>query len=1148
MTARDEEAKLPEGTAQPPLTPLELAEAVRSVDPAAILVRPRILRRVIHQHHALVSLGLWAPHRKCYVIDRDSLLAIAEKSELGLDDDAELADRVILLAFPESEGFSDWPTPALLLRCWRLLFHARVHAAFEDRQQAGLLTPGVVRRRIHAIGEAEFDEIRLVLGQEDLLLPPRTDVTIYVEFAATYQELRRFAPEALPHYFPGLRNTAAIDGILAQDIDAEALFEATRLEGAPDPREIRSSDETEEEIPLALTPFDSSVPREAASPTKYRVFMRRALRPALAGNVVRAAICRAKAERCAPPELLGRVRIAMKLDVDRLVARLQAALGLAKESVEPWQEAIAALVRQTTRGIWTVEARLLYDLQKVCVDCERGIYTVDLVEWALSWGRRPIQRDLPKTRDVLLLKHLRSAARRVPVARISEDGRRHLLSLLHRAIREVETRLRDGLRPVVSAALDKVGLKAGNPPERVAKKKLIEELLDQIDEHGFLTMGMFRDAISRNNLKLPDIAHPLDFLHGDLLLRADARLATSLDGVYHRGEFYMRWMQRLSSLAFGTRIGRFATRFIAVPFGGAYVALAGVHEIWQLIFGHAPPTDVAPGLHPVEHAVAGGLHVTSPSIVVALGLILLGLVNWAGFRLAVVATLRAVFQGVRVVVVEPIRWVIQSALLQKLLHNVLATASFRFLIMPLMVTAIVWRLIPERNPWHTLGTAAAVFLAVNLLLNSRWGRNAEEMAADWIARGWRRFGLRVITGLFLLIVDLFKRVVETFERLTYTVDEWLRFKSGESGATFIGKALLGLLWFFAAYVMRFAVNVLIEPQINPIKHFPVVTVSHKLLLPLIPPFAGVLELTLDRPLAWTIAATTIWCIPGVFGFLVWELKENWRLYAANRSPWLRPVSIGSHGETMARLLIPGFHSGTVPKRFARLRRAERSARASGNWKSAQKHIQSLRHVALSMRRCVEREFLELLVESQCWRAPRVTLEQIRLSVNGVVFSLTCDGFSGGPLELALHARSGWIVANVAVPGWIESLLPHQRQVFVSALVGFYHGAGVELVCQQIESEFVPPVSAYDVVAQGLAVWPDENYEVEVFYDLHSEKWTAPQSVRGLSRRRLPTLQRDRLVFGDTKVAWERWVEVWNLDAAGQGHPRHGLVTGPFLPS
>ena len=51
--------------------------------------------------------------------------------------------------------------------------------------------------------------------------------------------------------------------------------------------------------------------------------------------------------------------------------------------------------------------------------------------------------------------------------------------------------------------------------------------------------------------------------------------------------------------------------------------------------------------------------------------------------------------------------------------------------------------------------------------------------------------------------------------------------------------------------------------------------------------------------------------------------------------------IGHHGETMARLLRPGFHSGTLPKRFAKLRRAERKAREKGKWQAVRKHLQAI---------------------------------------------------------------------------------------------------------------------------------------------------------------------------------------------------------------
>src|SRR5262249_167894 len=92
------------------------------------------------------------------------------------------------------------------------------------------------------------------------------------------------------------------------------------------------------------------------------------------------------------------------------------------------------------------------------------------------------------------------------------------------------------------------------------------------------TFSDLRDAISRNQLKLPDLGDPQDFLQGDPLLRLDRRLATLLDGVYQRGEFYLRWLERLTALNFGTKLGRRLTLFVTVPFGGAFLVLEAIQH------------------------------------------------------------------------------------------------------------------------------------------------------------------------------------------------------------------------------------------------------------------------------------------------------------------------------------------------------------------------------------------------------------------------------------------------------------------------------------------------------------------------------------------------------------------------------------------
>ena len=103
---------------------------------------------------------------------------------------------------------------------------------------------------------------------------------------------------------------------------------------------------------------------------------------------------------------------------------------------------------------------------------------------------------------------------------------------------------------------------------------MTEELLDRVVEKNYLTMGEVRDAIARGDLRQPDLTGPRELLRGDRVLRANRRLAVSLDGVYHPGEIYLRALQRASLLMFGTRVGRWLVRFIALPYGGAAGASA----------------------------------------------------------------------------------------------------------------------------------------------------------------------------------------------------------------------------------------------------------------------------------------------------------------------------------------------------------------------------------------------------------------------------------------------------------------------------------------------------------------------------------------------------------------------------------------------
>ena len=193
--------------------------------------------------------------------------------------------------------------------------------------------------------------------------------------------------------------------------------------------------------------------------------------------------------------------------------------------------------------------------------------------------------------------------------------------------------------------------------------------------------------------------------------------------------------------------------------------------------------------------------------------------------------------------------------------------------------------------------------------------------------------------------------------------------------------MLGLVWFLVTYVLRLVISVFVEPSVNPIKHFPAVTVTAKLILPLcVPafetypgmfsggPLAATLAPSLGLGTANTLAGLVLLFLPGLGGFLVWELKENWKQYRSNRSPVLKPAMIGHHGETMLRFMRPGFHSGTLPKLYAKLRKAERRA----NGRALHKHQEALHHVKESIRHFLEREFVMLLEGSKGWALPACT--------------------------------------------------------------------------------------------------------------------------------------------------------------------------------
>ena len=315
---------------------------------------------------------------------------------------------------------------------------------------------------------------------------------------------------------------------------------------------------------------------------------------------------------------------------------------------------------------------MLYDLQKACIDRERPVYAVDLVEWFASWGRRPDQAfaALPRFR----LHGQAPARRHAPPDRRPHRGAdpspSHHSADLNPRIRR-EQRLARAIcvrssarhwkgRPDAAQHRRGGGARQGGGGIDRPRRRT------RLPRHG-------RPA-RRHRAQSPQAAGPdgsrqgdkktrrqgdekrrffllclcwprslgrgiATFLLGDQLIRANRQLAADLDGVYHRGEIYLRWLQRFSAAAFGTAIGRLLTLYVALPFGCSLALL----KVWDEVTGtfcKAMPEDS-------EARRSKAARQINPYAFTLLGLFFLALFHVPPFRRALVWAIVKSWHGLR---------------------------------------------------------------------------------------------------------------------------------------------------------------------------------------------------------------------------------------------------------------------------------------------------------------------------------------------------------------------------------------------------------------------------------------------------------------------------------------------------------------------
>jgi hypothetical protein len=266
----------------------------------------------------------------------------------------------------------------------------------------------------------------------------------------------------------------------------------------------------------------------------------------------------------------------------------------------------------------------------------------------------------------------------------------------------------------------------------------------------------------------------------------------------------------------------------------------------------------------------------------------------------------------------------------------------------------------------------------------------------------------------------------------------------------------------------------------------------------------------------------------VFGFVAWEFKENWNFFAGYRPRKLQPALVGSHGETLLRLLTPGFHSGTIPRIYAKRRRNARKSRLRPSRDRQAKFNEQLHHVAEEVRQFIERDLITLLRYSRAFKSAPLSLANVKLATNRITLEIRHADFDS-PLVLRIAEQSGWLIAGVLQTGWADRLDERQRRVLHAALAGVYKLGAVGLVREQIESRFVDPKVAYDISASGLVVWPLRDFRREITYSLDERPTSVPRPRSAARAAGLAPMPLSDIVFREHELEWKTWESYWEAE-------------------
>jgi hypothetical protein len=236
---------------------------------------------------------------------------------------------------------------------------------------------------------------------------------------------------------------------------------------------------------------------------------------------------------------------------------------------------------------------------------------------------------------------------------------------------------------------------------------------------------------------------------------------------------------------------------------------------------------------------------------------------------------------------------------------------------------------------------------------------------------------------------------------------------------------------------------------------------------------------------------------------------------------------------VARLLRPGFHSGTLPKLFRRLRRLEHQDASFKRFSARRAGREQLEHVETAIRSFVERDLIRLLELCPVWHGTGLHCGHIHAASNSFSVDVECSRLGATALQLLFQEQSGWVVASVSETGWLRFASADQIRSFQTAVEGFYRKSGIDLVREQLEANLIRR-HPYDINAEGLAVWPDGAFDSEIQIDLNRKGLIRAIPASEAAAAGMGSVERETIVFSESATRWSDWETLWNPPTSATG--------------